>query len=238
MHEVKSADDIAGAFDEFMLTFEAFKSANDCRLTEIERRAGDPLTAQKVERISRTLDDLSLRMSRPQIATTQSPSVRSPVSVQHKAAFDAYVRKGEPASLRDIEGKALSATSDPDGGYLVPEETERTVNASLRAISPIRAIAGVRQVSSSVYKKPFSVTGFGTGWVGDAAARPETATPTLAELALAPRDFWAMTPRELDAALRGRLGLSGSMSQIDRAALDTLMRRFPDRRAASAPRAI
>ncbi|NLH81860.1 MAG: phage tail assembly chaperone [Phyllobacteriaceae bacterium] len=41
---------------------------------------------------------------------------------------------------------------------------------------------------------------------------------------LAPAAFWAMTPRELSAALgRGR-----TASRLDRAGLDDLMRRFPD----------
>ena len=65
----------------------------------------------------------------------------------------------------------------------MPEETERTVNRALKAISPIRAIAGIRQVSASVYRKPFAVTGAEAGWVGETAARPETDSPTLAALA-------------------------------------------------------
>ena len=32
------------------------------------------------------------------------------------------MRKGEAVGLRDLEGKALSVGSDPDGGYLVPDE--------------------------------------------------------------------------------------------------------------------
>ncbi|MCK9912823.1 phage major capsid protein, partial [Microbacteriaceae bacterium K1510] len=79
----------------------------------------------------------------------------------------AYVRKGDATALRDVERKALSVGSDPDGGYLVPEETERTVNRALKDISPIRAIAGIRQVSGSVYKRPFSITGPVTGWVAE-----------------------------------------------------------------------
>ena len=62
----------------------------------------------------------------------------------------------------------LLAGSAPDGGYLVPPEVETSVNMALRAISPIRAIAGVRQVSAAVFKKPFSVNGFASGWVGEA----------------------------------------------------------------------
>ena len=50
----------------------------------------------------------------------------------------------------------------------------------------------------------------------------------LGTLHLAPRDFWAMTPRELDAALRGHFGLPATSTPLTRASLATLMRRFPD----------
>src|SRR5690606_41415550 len=58
--EVKSiaaSDDLTGAFEEFMTTFEAFKRENDQRLREIERRSADPLTQEKVERLSAALDE-------------------------------------------------------------------------------------------------------------------------------------------------------------------------------------
>jgi uncharacterized phage protein (TIGR02216 family) len=50
----------------------------------------------------------------------------------------------------------------------------------------------------------------------------------LGHLGLAPRDFWAMTPRELDAALRGHYGLAADAGPLDRAALLRLMGAFPD----------
>jgi len=46
-------------------------------------------------------------------------------------------------------------------------------------------------------------------------------------LRLSPENFWALTPRELAAAMRG---LFGEPAAIDRTAFDDLMRRFPDRR--------
>jgi uncharacterized phage protein (TIGR02216 family) len=48
-------------------------------------------------------------------------------------------------------------------------------------------------------------------------------------LRLRPADFWSMTPRELDAALRGLLGPSHSGEPLPRSALADLMRRYPDR---------
>ena len=189
--ESKSAPgaEIASAFEEFMTTFEAFKEANDRRLADIERRgSADGETEAKVARISRALDEMELKAQRPAFGIAASGARPS----EHKAAFDAYVRKGEETRIRGIEKKALSVGSNPDGGYLVPEEIERTVNSALKAISPIRAIAGIQQVSSSVYKRPFATTSAATGWVGETAARPETATPTLAELSFPTMELYAM----------------------------------------------
>lgn len=47
-------------------------------------------------------------------------------------------------------------------------------------------------------------------------------------LGLSARDFWAMTPREYAATVRGRLGPLVSEASLRRPDLDALMRRFPD----------
>ncbi|MBL8564745.1 MAG: phage major capsid protein [Hyphomicrobiaceae bacterium] len=191
IYETKTAGgDVGAAFDEFMRAFEEFKETNDRRLDEMERRTGeDVVTVEKLARIDRALDQLTVKSQRPPLG---GPAPRSSISIQHKSAFDGYVRKGEVSGLRAIEGKALSVGSDPDGGYLVPDETETTINRALRDISPIRAIAGVRQVSGSVYKRPYAVSGFATGWIGETAARPQTTTPTLSELAFPTMELYAM----------------------------------------------
>ena len=189
--------EVGEAFGDFMRAFEAFKDTNDQRLDEIEQRMGsDALTDEKLVRIDKALDDhkrvvddLVHKAVRPQLG---GGLAKSSLGLQHKSAFNDYVRKGNAAPLRDLEAKALSVGSDPDGGYLVPDETETTINGALKDISPIRAIAGVRQVSGSVYKKPFAITGAATGWVGETAARPETNSPTLAELAFPTMELYAM----------------------------------------------
>lgn len=47
-------------------------------------------------------------------------------------------------------------------------------------------------------------------------------------LGLAPAVFWSMTLKELDAALRGRLGAGTVDGPPDQASLAELMQRFPD----------
>ncbi|MGE3066798.1 MAG: phage major capsid protein [Hyphomicrobiaceae bacterium] len=200
--ETKSADDVGAAFDDFMRAFEAFKETNDERLADIERRmSADAVTVDKLARIDRALDehkrlvdDLVLKSARPRLAgSPAAAALRSDTaSLQHKAAFETYVRSGNAAGLRDLDTKALSITSSPDGGYLVPPETETAINRAVKDISPLRAIAGIRQVSAAVYKKPFAISGAEAGWVAETGARAETDTPTLAELSFPAMELYAM----------------------------------------------
>jgi HK97 family phage major capsid protein len=192
-----SSEDVALAFDEFMRAFEAFKATNEERIGQIEKRlSADVLTIEKLDRINNAIDEhkaivdeLALKSARPQLGAS---TFRSTSTLQHKAAFEAYVRHGEAHGLHRLEEKALSVGSGPDGGYLVPEETEAAVIRGVKNISPIRAIAGNRVVSASVYKKPFAITGPSTGWVAETATRPETNSPTLAELTFPTMEIYAM----------------------------------------------
>jgi len=47
-------------------------------------------------------------------------------------------------------------------------------------------------------------------------------------LALTPDAFWAMTLKELEAAIRGRLGIATPMAPPSRADLDALLARYPE----------
>lgn len=53
----------------------------------------------------------------------------------------------------------------------------------------------------------------------------------LGVLGMMPGAFWSLTPRELQAALAGRLGGTGEIATLTRRDLDTLMQRFPDESA-------
>jgi HK97 family phage major capsid protein len=188
----------ATGYGELMRAFEAFKAANDERLALIERRAADVVVEEKVERINaaldaqqRRLDALTLKAARPALAPERGGE-QSHQAREHKAAFEAYVRSGESAGLRALETKAMSVGSNPDGGYLVPAEVENEIGQRLAAISPIRSIAGVREISANVYKKPFMTAGPATGWVGETDARTQTTSPTLAELSFPAMEIYAM----------------------------------------------
>jgi len=173
--------------DDFMTAFEEFKSTNDKRLGDIEKRgSADPLIAEKLDRLNAVLDERksardTARLDRARPALESGSAHRDEL---YNGAFASYVKRGEE--------KALSIGSGPDGGYLVPNETETEITRLQTDVSPIRSIAGVRQISSSVYKKPVTITGTAVGWVGEADARPQTASQTLAEISYPTMELYAM----------------------------------------------
>ncbi|MGB7334371.1 MAG: phage major capsid protein [Salaquimonas sp.] len=194
---VGNASEVAEAFDDFMIAFEAFREANDERLAQVETRVGaDVVTTEKMNRINSALDQqkhlmdqLFLKSRRPGSESSKGYSI---ASIEHKNAFNGYVRRGNENDLRRFEEKAMSSSSDPDGGYLVPDETASEIGRRLSMISPIRSVASVITVSSSMYKKPFAMTGPATGWVSETDLRPQTAAPSLSELQFPTMELYAM----------------------------------------------
>ena len=198
MRETKTntdAADLRRVMNEFLGAFEAFKQSNDERLEQIEAKGvADVVTREKVDRINTALDDQKQALTRLELAARR-PHVggegpaRNP---EHKAAFEAYMRSGETSALTQLESKALSVGSDPDGGYLAPEETARVVDRALQDVSAMRAICSVRQVSATTYRKPVTTTGPASGWVAETGTRPETTSPTLSIVDFPTMELYAM----------------------------------------------
>jgi HK97 family phage major capsid protein len=104
-----------------------------------------------------------------------------------RAAFvNGYLRRGSEVELKSFAG-AVAA----DGGYAIPHEIDATIDATLKSISPIRAIANVVRVGSSGYRKLVTQNGVASGWAAETAARPETATPNFNEIVPSFGDLYA-----------------------------------------------
>nr|WP_316657158.1 phage major capsid protein [uncultured Gellertiella sp.] len=194
-------DTVSEAFDGFMEAFESFKEVNDRRLGEIEQKlTADVVTTDKMDRVNRAvdeqkklLDEMLLKRARPPMGNPGGGGERGGPfeSAEYKAAFDAYMRRGEDAGLRDFEAKAYSVGVSADGGIVVPPQLDTAIGRRVAMISPMRALSTVRQVSTAVLKKPFALAGLPTGWVAETAARPQTATQQLAELAFPTQELYA-----------------------------------------------
>jgi HK97 family phage major capsid protein len=115
--------------------------------------------------------------------TEETPVVRpylsgATIADPARAAFvNGYLRRGS-----EVELKSFSGAVPADGGYAVPKEIDAVIDATLKTISPIRAIANVVRVGSSGYRKLVTQNGVTSGWAAETAIRPETATPTFNEI--------------------------------------------------------
>jgi HK97 family phage major capsid protein len=194
--ETKSvtSDDIVADLNH---AFAAFKETNDERLTQIETKlSADALTREKLARIDQALDEtkrrldrVNLDMARPRIGSRTELDAET---LQHKSAFNLYMRAGEASGLKSLEAKAMSAGSGPDGGYLVPIPAEREILRRLAHLSPIRSIASVREISTHSLRKAFSFQGPAAGWVTEADPRPQTANQQIADMTFPAMELYAM----------------------------------------------
>lgn len=182
------ASDATKIFNELKTAVEAMKAEHEKELSDIKKGMADVVQTEKVDRINaditklqKALDETNALIAAARIGGEGQAA--DPDKKAHATAFDRFFRKGVEADLRDLEVKAaLRSNSDPDGGYVVPEQMEAGINELLRTTSTVRSLAQVLPVSAALYKKLINRQGAGSGWVGETETRPETNTPTLSAL--------------------------------------------------------
>ena len=112
-----------------------------------------------------------------------APSVGS---TARSAFVEGYLRRGSEAGI-----KSFNAVNAQDGGFALPREIDGVIDTTLKAISPIRAIANVVRVGTAGYRKLVTQNGVISGWAAENATRPETATPVFNEIVPPMGDLYA-----------------------------------------------
>lgn len=195
------AGDATKILTELQTTFEAFKAERTKELEDIKAGMADVVQTEKVDRINadlgkltKELDSVNAAIAAIKVGGAGGDAV-DPAVVAHASAFNTWFRKGDralDADMRELEVNAKMTTqSDPDGGYLVPEETEAGIDRVLGTVSTMRSLARVISIGTSTYKKLVNMGGAGAGWVGEEEARPETDTPTLREISINAAELYA-----------------------------------------------
>lgn len=204
-----ATQDINANLEVLNRTFTAFREQNDRRLADLERGREDVVTNEHVDRINASLGELTATVNAQQetIQALRLGGGNAAVSAaarEHADAFNSWFRRGtEPdAGMRDLEVRAaLTTQSDPDGGFLVPEEIEGSITRVLGTVSAMRQIARVVAVGGGGYSQLVSQGGAGSGWVSEEAARTDTSTPTLSQVTFPAGELYAnaaTTQRMLD----------------------------------------
>lgn len=171
--------------------FEAFKAAQDERLSALASGRDDVVIADKVDRIDRALGETKAAIDRLAMAHRRPSLTADPAVNEHKSAWGAYLRRGEESAMAKLETKALSVGSGADGGYLAPADLDRLIESRLRQVSPMRAIASVRQTAGNIFKKPVSLSNAATGWAAETGERTTTNSPQLAMIDFPTAELYA-----------------------------------------------
>lgn len=163
--------------------WEEFKSANDSRLKAIEEKGYAPAdTVEKVDtinadvtKLSGEIADIMKKMNRPGMADEKDGL--SPEQAEHKDALRGYLRDGKDSGLHEMERKALSSGSDPDGGYLIDAEMDGAIDRIAETISGMRSVANVRAIGKASYEKLVKTRGVSGGWLEEAGTSSESTEP-------------------------------------------------------------
>jgi HK97 family phage major capsid protein len=89
-----------------------------------------------------------------------------------------------------MKALAITTSSGADGGYAMPKVIDQMIEDLVINISPIRQIAKVVQITTADYHKLVNLRGTAGSWVAETAARPATTSPTFADVAITPHDFY------------------------------------------------
>lgn len=188
--------DIAATIQRVNAAFEDFKKRYDGKLDDLQA-AVDQANIMAAARAMGA-------------GTTEAGAAPDPA---YSTVFSNFMRLGnDEAQVRSMNadtGRAMihasmNSGSDSAGGFLAPVEWDRQISSVLRPLSPMRRIATVVTTSVRAYSTLWDNRGWGSGWVGEAAARPETTATTFGQLVFGHGEIYAMptiTQQALDDAL-------------------------------------
>jgi HK97 family phage major capsid protein len=181
------SEELKKVLEEIGTGFEEYKKTNDARLEEIKKGLGDAGELEgKLARIEAGLQKLEeeksaieAKLNRPGLVGGEDIN---PDKVAYRKAFTGFVRKGNEAGLEELQHKAVQVGVGVDGGYAVPEELSRTIYELEGPSAPMREVCTVLQIGTEDFRQLVDLGGTASGWVGETAARPDTATPQLGEV--------------------------------------------------------
>ncbi len=166
--ETRNDDPLAAAtaaVEELRTAATAFET----RQANALRAATDRLTA------------IETRLSRPGIQQEQTNEPAAEVR-----AFGTYLRLGNNAPADEL--RALTVSSDAQGGYLAPAEMSSEFIRDLAQVSPVRSVASVRQTGapSVLYPKRTGITS--AKWKGENQAQ-EASEPSFGQAEIVIREL-------------------------------------------------
>lgn len=157
------SDELKAVKDEFLRLAKAFEEYREKNADELKRLGVvTPETKAAIDRMNERMDQLETKLKAPQTTPEGTDDERAAVEIK---AFTKYCRGGD-GRLTPEESKALAASDDTTGGYLVPKQVMNSILQTITEFSPIRQIAQVVPITTSTLEWPKDTGDFSGGWTG------------------------------------------------------------------------
>lgn len=188
--DTKSVGDIAKLIEDQGKAWNEFQKANDERLKAIEAKGYAPADlTEKVERINadltaigKSMTEIEKKAGRPALGAVDV--VDTPERAEHRKAFSLYLRKGRTDGLEELQRKAMNTGSDPDGGYLVEEVMDATIDRIAQTMGAMYRLANVVTIGTAKYEKLVKTSGMAMRRVADGQTGGETTEPKYTKIGI------------------------------------------------------
>ena len=110
----------------------------------------------------------------------------------NKSAFFKLAAGVPIDSLNGEERKALSAGSDPDGGYMLPHSTVGRMVSKIYEQSTMRQLATVQNISTDKIEGIVDNDEADAGWVSELGTRSDSGTPQVGKWEIQAHEMYAM----------------------------------------------
>jgi HK97 family phage major capsid protein len=134
----------------------------------------------ELKEVKATVLALEKKAGRPKADSGRSED--SPEQAEHRKAFDQYLRRGTDAGLVEAQRKAMNTGSDPDGGYLVLPEMDKTIDRIAETMGGLFRVAKSVTIGTQKYEKLVKTSGMTMRRVANGSTGGETTEPKLAKI--------------------------------------------------------
>lgn len=205
--EVKKAvDDLGGVF-------ETFKTKNDERLKQLEKKGEDAVTKDEVEKLNKGIDDAKAELKK-RLDEMEAKANRLQLGAGEDAAREAKAARqfGEQLGQKDFDVEKLTeykgdlgtylrrnevkattmmVAADPSGGFWVTPDVSGRMVKKIYETTPMRQLANVVSIGTDRLEGPIDNGEGDAAWIGETGQRTQTDLPGLG--------MWAIDVNELFA---------------------------------------
>lgn len=205
--------EVKAAVDKLGTIVETFKTKNDERLKQLEKKGEDAITRDEVEKLNKgiddaktelkkQIDDLEAKANRMQLGGGADAAAEMKAAQQFGELFgnsdykpedlksyrqdlSGYIRRGE------FKATTMQVASDPSGGYWVTPDASGRMVKKIFETTPMRQLANVVSIGTDALEGPIDNGEFDAAWVNEMGQRNQTDTSQLGKWQIPVNELYA-----------------------------------------------